>query len=765
MFEKLIKLNKLYYIISGIALLAIIVLFVLTLPEKPLTYMEQLKKAEAYAQKGQVAFAIEHYKRLLNLYPETYQIHIKLAELYLKVKEPDKAKVEYLRAIRIDERHRLLPYIELAKIYSEEEKYNIVEDVLKQMKPTNNKNYLARIGDIYFDWAQHIELSDVPDAIRKYKEAVEYYKKAGSSYKERALDNIAKLYGQLSDELVRAKKINEAIEILELSLDYENNALAHYKLAKIYQDKGEEKLALNEYSKAFTLDPKITNKSSYITLLLKKAQQAKQKGDKTTSDYYYSKAKKLDSAVDVPTNPDVRVLFSLVAIKVNEDIENDILVPGIIFKIINISEDVLDNVKVKVVFIKDKRPINTRVITVADEENTLKGDSYSNEISVFSQKPVKHIFDDHKLRVDVYISQSEDENWKLFRKVDIERQRDYVNPVNTFTQQEDNYSAEDYLQQAKKYALDKQFSYAQDEIKKIRQPSNKKLLKEIGDIYFDWAQYAKTTNIPEAIRKFKEARGYYKKAETGQLEASALNYITLLYAKTADQLLVSGKTDQAIKMYELSIDYEDNHIARYQLAKIYEGLADDDRALKEYERAYKLDPEDVNKADYIKLLVKKALQAEQAGDKTTSEFYYKKASRIDSKFDLPLNPDQRLLFKFISTEVKEDIDNDLLVPGVSFKIVNISRQELDNVRARVVFLHNNEPISTQLLTVANKENTLKPHAHSREIILFSNATVKHVFDDHDLRVQVFISQSSPDDWKPYRNIVIERQRPNLRVVE
>ena len=66
-----------------------------------------------YEKKGQVAFALEEYNKLVRLYPEDYNLHIKLAELYKQVNELDKTKVEYLRAMNLGHRYRYKANIEL----------------------------------------------------------------------------------------------------------------------------------------------------------------------------------------------------------------------------------------------------------------------------------------------------------------------------------------------------------------------------------------------------------------------------------------------------------------------------------------------------------------------------------------------------------------------------------------------------------------------------------------------------------------------------
>lgn len=396
---------------------------------KPLTYNEMLNKAKSYTEKGQIAFAMEEYRRMLDLYPKSYDVHLGLAELYEKIDEIDRAKVQYIMAIRLGQKHRTEAYTKLARLYCKENKYNIAADILEEIKDTTLRDAVEKIGHVYFNWGEYLKPSDKLEAMRKYKEARKYYAKASKKDEKKVLKNIIQLYADISDELILSKQFEEAIEVLKLSLDYEKNAIAHYKLARIYEEKGKDDKALDEYSDAFKLDPNVAGTNSYVSLLIKKAQELKKQGDNVNSQHYYRKAKKLDSGVDVPLNPDKRLIFSLSTTRVNEDLENDLLVPGIAFRFINISPEKIEHLRAKVVFLKNNKPISTQIFTIADKENFLNEDSSSQEIEAYSTSPINHVFDEHDLRVQVYISQYNPDKWTLFRNIRIERERKPVTLV------------------------------------------------------------------------------------------------------------------------------------------------------------------------------------------------------------------------------------------------------------------------------------------------------------------------------------------------
>ncbi|HSA07563.1 MAG TPA: tetratricopeptide repeat protein [Candidatus Gastranaerophilales bacterium] len=416
-----INLYKFYLLIAAIIVSGI---FFMNFPAKnPTTINEMIEKAETYKEQGKMAFALEEYNNLVRLYPNNYDIHLNLAEVYLELNEVDKAKIEYIRAIKLGNKYRFDAEIALAKIYGEQKRYDIVKDILKNIDDVKKKKDLEELGNICHNWGIYLKETDRLEAIRKFKEAHNYYKKAKSKLAKNALEQIKELYAGISDTLVEYNETQKAIEILNLSIAYEDNALAHYKLAKIYEKTSHAEKALEEYSKSFALDDKAGNINAYISLLMKRAKELHENGDITKSKLYYLRAKKLDSKINIPENAEKQILFNLIATKINEDMDKDILIPGIVFKFNNITKDAINNLKVKIVFTENDKELSAKILTIATEKTPIKADAEASKISVYSDKPVKHVFDDHDLTAQIYISQQTPDEWKLLRKIEIIRER------------------------------------------------------------------------------------------------------------------------------------------------------------------------------------------------------------------------------------------------------------------------------------------------------------------------------------------------------
>ncbi len=423
-FEKIIVFinsYKIYIIIAGLIIFS--ALFLTFSAENPTSFKGMIKKSESYVKKGQLAFALEEYNKITRLYPGDYDVHVRLAELYEELDEPEKAKTEYIRAIRVGHRHRHEATLALAKMYVKENRFDIAEDIIKEIKNIKDNQVLKEIGDIYYSSGEFLSKGDRLEAIRKFKKARNYYKKAQSDLSKQALGKINILYAEISDMLVENNESKKAIEILNLSMSYEDNALAHYKLAKIYEKKSLIDKAIKEYSESFKMDSEVGNINAYAALLMKEAETMELNGKKVKAELYRLKARKINAKLDIPDNPDKKILFSLIAIKINEDIDRDVLIPGIIFNLTNITDKVINNIKVKVIFYEGNKPFSTRVMNVADEEYPLQGDAKTSDISIYSNQPVRHVFDEHDLWAKVYVSQENPDKWKLFRNIPIIKEK------------------------------------------------------------------------------------------------------------------------------------------------------------------------------------------------------------------------------------------------------------------------------------------------------------------------------------------------------
>ena len=416
-FNNFINSKKIYFIL--IFCILSIAGFIYYENNKSTSIAGMMKTADNLAKNGQIGYAIENYNKIVRVFPENYEAHISLAELYLRANETDLAKVEYIEAIKLGYKSKYQANIAMANFYAEENKYILAESFINEIKDIKDKKADQLIGDFYYKWGLFVEKSNAADAIRKFETAYKYYKKSNSPKFLTLKKKIKDTYINISNTLLSSNQLQDAADILKISLKFWNNAETHYRLAKIYEKQGEMDNAISEYQTAFKLNPSVSGTEGYVALLIKKADIFKAKGDKISADLYYTKAKNLDSGANIPFNPDNRIIINNLEAKCNENIDKDILIPEISFKLTNISKNKIKCLKIKVVFLENNNPFSEEIKTLATEKNPLNNDSRTSQINIFSLKPVNYVLDKHNLLAQIYISQKNPDEWKLFRNIKI----------------------------------------------------------------------------------------------------------------------------------------------------------------------------------------------------------------------------------------------------------------------------------------------------------------------------------------------------------
>jgi Tfp pilus assembly protein PilF len=80
-----IKDKKKFFVPGVIAVALVIAVSVFY--ETPVTVDGMISKADTLSQKGQVALALEEYNKIVRLYPNNYDVHLRLADVYKTVNE------------------------------------------------------------------------------------------------------------------------------------------------------------------------------------------------------------------------------------------------------------------------------------------------------------------------------------------------------------------------------------------------------------------------------------------------------------------------------------------------------------------------------------------------------------------------------------------------------------------------------------------------------------------------------------------------------
>lgn len=426
-------------IIGSLGLLATIILFFLFQAEKPTSLNGMLRTGNELLKSGKLALALNNYNKLVRLYPKSYDAHLRLGDLYVKLANDDKedtgyrekAKIEYYRAMDLGEMYRYDANFAMANLYCSQNNYDLAEQVLLPLKDVRNKKIQEKLGDFYNNWANHVIKQNPIESIRKYKIAYNYYKNFDMQRADDLYKQIDITYSLFADKLLASQNEDEAIRILHTSLDFDNSPLAHYKLAKIYENKNIDK-ALDEYKIAFKLNRYVGLKENYINLLFKKASLFNKEGKPGEAELIYKKIKILNPNSHIPSiNMDKLILVNLTSTKYNADPDKDVFIPGLSLRVTNIGKDKINYLKAKIVFLKENGKNFSEIIQQISSQNApLEQDKTSSEITIFSPKSLEGAFVSHDIQIQVYLSQKQPDKWRLFRTAFVSNKNNPTEPLN-----------------------------------------------------------------------------------------------------------------------------------------------------------------------------------------------------------------------------------------------------------------------------------------------------------------------------------------------
>lgn len=408
----LIEKNKIL-VVSFVILIGVVSFFMLQ-KNNATTLDGILNNGEKYEKSGKLAIALDYYNKAVRVYPGSYEAHMKLGNLFRLVNEPEKAKIEFYRAIKLSEIGKYDAYFAMADLYMSDDDYELAQALLMQIRDIPLKEIADKIGDFYLKWGDHIYKDNPMEAIRKYKIAYKFYFRNKGIKAVNIRKHIETSYSDIADSLMATNNVDDAVNILNSSIDYSNNATAHYKLAKIYKKKNPD-IAIREFTMAFALNSSIAPPDEFVQLLIKKGDNFYKNGDATTAELYYNKARKLSTHTKIPYLNDNNIIVNLLASKSSKDNNNLYYTPGISFKITNISKVKIPYLKVKVVFNLNGKEYSENVKEITTPEIPIPPFSITSAINIYAAKPLNYETDSSKIEIQIYISQQKPDKWKLYR--------------------------------------------------------------------------------------------------------------------------------------------------------------------------------------------------------------------------------------------------------------------------------------------------------------------------------------------------------------
>lgn len=364
---------------------------------------------------GKVAIAIEGYQKLVRLYPRSYKVHLKLGDLYLDIDERKKAKIEYYRATKFSPKLNYDAHFALANLYIIEKEYELAEDLVKGINTKYSKHLLQKKGDFYVSLAEGIKKDQLSEALRNLKMAHRYHELSEYKAIEKTKDLITEYSVELGEQLKKSRHKQEAINILNSSLKYQDAAITHLKLSE-YLISRDNKASLKHIKESLELDKSKYHGEDQFNTLVLLGNSFKNEGDNLNSKYCYMLAKKAQPNEALKSVQYNDIIVNVVSTKFNEDFSGKNVTPGISFKIMNISKDKINYLKSKIVFYEGNKKISETVKEIASKDSPIKGDGITPQIVAFSPTSLnKDEINKEDYRVQIFLSKIYPDKWELYR--------------------------------------------------------------------------------------------------------------------------------------------------------------------------------------------------------------------------------------------------------------------------------------------------------------------------------------------------------------
>ena len=185
-------------------------------------------------------------------------------------------------------------------------------------------------------------------------------------------------------------------------------------LASIYVDKdGKKSIEYVKKSMALSKEPK--NLDKCYEVLMATGKSFLDKNNAAYAKYVFQMAKNINSDKNIPNYNETPVWINIISTKFNEDDNGKNCIPGISFKVVNVTKDKINYLNSKVVFLKGDSVFSEKVQQIATEETPISADSITSVISVFSEKSVDEMAGLKYYNVKIFLSLKKPDEWRLYR--------------------------------------------------------------------------------------------------------------------------------------------------------------------------------------------------------------------------------------------------------------------------------------------------------------------------------------------------------------
>jgi tetratricopeptide (TPR) repeat protein len=313
-----------------------------------------------------------------------------------------------------------------------------------------------------------------------------------------------------------------------------------------------------------------------------------------------------------------------------------------------------------------------------------------------------------------------------------------------------------YFVMADLYKKENNYELAQGVLLLIKNQHERFIVNKLSDFYYAWAENIVKADLPEAIRKYEVAYNYCLKFSCKNMP-QIKDKVEESYLHEAEDFLITGQTEEAVNIFSQSIQFHNNPYAHYQLAKIY-SKNNIDKAILEYEKAFNLNPKILSSDDLVNLFVLKANLHKKNNDLLGAEYFYEKGKKYNPKLKTPFKPYKPIILSITHKNLRPNYTKDILTPMVIFTVTNISKGNIDYLKAGIVFSVNGKPLSQENKVIADSKMPLKPLEKSKAQNIFSSVPISSVFSNYSVEVKIFLSQQKPDEWRLYRSFYLKPKK-------
>lgn len=155
------------------------------------------------------------------------------------------------------------------------------------------------------------------------------------------------------------------------------------------------------------------------------------------------------------------------------------------------------------------------------------------------------------------------------------------------------------------------------------------------------------------LAEYYEKRGKPEKAFKEYDALIRMNpYIAVNYRDAANLLLQLGDLPLALKYFEKSLEFEDSFFAKFRIGEIYFLKADYENAVKSFEQAFAIAPDDKK----VNVLVKTYISFVYSGNKAKADAVANELKRVNAGRYLQVQPKEYVYMRYVPFQTKAEIE-------------------------------------------------------------------------------------------------------------